>query len=169
MAPQENIVMEGVRIMFRNFSGKADRYNREGDRNFAVVLDPKVAASMERDGFKVKTLQAREEGDDPQHILKVVVKYRNQAGEKIRPPRVVMITSRGRTNLGEDEVSALDWADIVNVDLIIRPFEWTMSEGRSGIAAYLQSIYVTIQEDPLEAKYAEVDENHQTPDGPQFQ
>jgi hypothetical protein len=169
MAVQENIVMEGVRILFRNFSGKADRYNREGDRNFSVILEPKVAAAMERDGFNVKTLQAREEGDDPQQVLKVVVKYRNLAGEKIKPPRVVMITSRGRTNLGEDEVGALDWADITNVDLIIRPFEWKMSEGRTGISAYLQSIYVTIQEDPLEAKYAELDEKHQDPESPQFQ
>jgi hypothetical protein len=163
MAQNDNIVMEGVRILFRNFSGKADRYNREGDRNFSVLLEPELAKQMEKDGFNVKVLQPREEGDEPQAYLKVTVKYRNLQGEKIKPPRVVMITSRGRTNLGEDEVGALDWADIVNVDLIIRPFEWKMSEGRTGISAYLQSIYVTIQEDPLEAKYADLDAPHDAP------
>lgn len=158
--PLENIVMEGVRIIFRNFSGKADQYNREGDRNFSVLLDPDTAAAMERDGFNVKVLHPREEGDLPQPYLKITVKYRNMAGEKIKPPRVVMITSKGKTQLDEDSIEALDWADIQNVDLIVRPFEWEMGKGKDakhGVAAYLQSIYVTINEDPLEKKYSGVD------------
>jgi hypothetical protein len=68
-----------------------------------------------------------------------------------------MVTSRGRTNLGEAEVDLLDWADITNVDLIVRPYEWTVS-GKSGIKAYLQAIYVTIEEDALELKYADLDQ-----------
>jgi hypothetical protein len=66
-----------------------------------------------------------------------------------------LITSRGRTNLGEDAVEMLDWADILNVDLIVRPYEWNVN-GKTGIKAYLQSIYVTIQEDALEQKYSEL-------------
>lgn len=159
----KNVTMEGVRIIFRNFSGKEGQYNREGDRNFAVLLDPKVAKQMERDGWNVKTLMPREEGDEPQPYLTVAVNYKG------RPPRVVMITSRGRTNLDEDTVGALDWADIINVDLIVRPYEWAVS-GKSGIKAYLQSIYVTIQEDPLELKYAAMDQasNDGTPGGIAF-
>jgi hypothetical protein len=68
-----------------------------------------------------------------------------------------MITSRGRTHLDESSVETLDWVDILNVDLIVRPYEWNVN-GRGGIKAYLQSLYVTIEEDPLEIKYSELEQ-----------
>jgi hypothetical protein len=152
--PSDNtVLMEGVRIIFRNFTGKEGQYNREGDRNFAVLLDDPIAIQMAEDGWNVKWLKPREDDEDEkeQAYLPVSVKF-----DKGRPPRVVMITSRGRTNLGEELVELLDWADITNVDLIVRPYEWTVS-GKTGIKAYLQSLYVTIEEDALEKKYAELD------------
>lgn len=146
------VLMEGVRIIFRNFAGKEGQYNREGDRNFAVLLDDQVATTMAEDGWNIKMLRPRdeEEEENPQAYLPVSVNFKG------RPPRIVLITSRGRTNLDESQIEMLDWADIVNVDLIVRPYEWTVN-GKSGIKAYLQSIYVTIDEDPLEIKYSELD------------
>src|SRR5580765_6475585 len=152
--PQDNtVLMEGVRIIFRNFAGKEGQYNREGDRNFAVLLDERVATDLATDGWNVKWLKPREdaEGEDPQAYLQVSVNFKG------RPPRIVLVTSRGRTNLDEGSVEMLDWADILNVDLIVRPYEWTVNE-KSGIKAYLQSIYVTIEEDALEIKYSELDQ-----------
>ena len=151
-AVDNTVMMEGVRIIFRNFSGKEGQYNREGDRNFAVLLDEPTAEAMAADGWNVKMLKPRDDDEDavPQAYLPVAVNYKG------RPPRIVMITSRNRTNLGEDHVDTLDWVDIINVDLIVRPYEWTVN-GKSGIKAYLQSMYITIQEDPLEAKYSELD------------
>lgn len=154
MADSNNVVMEGVRIVFRNFAGKESEFNREGDRNFAVLLDDEIANVMLQDGWNIKRLKPREdadEGEGEQAYLPVKVAF-----GKGRPPRVVQITSRGRTNLGEDEVEMLDWVDIRNVDLIVRPYHWNVN-GKTGISAYLQSLYVTIEEDELEQKYAEMD------------
>lgn len=153
MPPQDNtVIMEGVRIIFRNFSGKEGQYNREGDRNFAVLLDDNIATAMAEDNWNVKWLKPREgeEDETPQAYLPVSVNFKG------RPPRIVLVTSRGRTNLDESSIEMLDWADILNVDLIVRPYEWIVND-KSGIKAYLQSIYVTIEEDPLEIKYSEVD------------
>ena len=147
----KNVIMEDVRIIFRNFAGKEGQYNREGDRNFAVLLDDDVATAMAQDGWNVKWLKAREEGDTEQPYLAVSVNFKG------RPPQVVMITSRGRTHLGEDEVELLDWADIKMVDMIIRPYDWAVN-GKTGIKAYLQAIYVTIEEDALQLKYAGIDD-----------
>jgi hypothetical protein len=151
-ANDNTVMMEGVQIIFRNFAGKEGQYNREGDRNFAVLLDEKIAGAMAEDGWNIKWLRPRseEEGEEPQAYLPISVNFKG------RPPRIVMITSRGRTNLDEDTVETLDWADIINVDLIVRPYEWTVNQ-KSGIKAYLQALYVTIEEDALERKYAEMD------------
>jgi hypothetical protein len=126
-------------------------YNREGDRNFGVLLDEQLAKEMSEDGWNVKWLKPREEGEPEQAYIQVSVNFKG------RPPRVVMISSRGRTNLGEHEVELLDWADISTADLIMRPYEWAVND-KHGIKAYLQSIFVTIEEDALELKYAEIDD-----------
>lgn len=155
MADNDNtVLMEGVRIVFRNFAGKEGQYNREGDRNFAVLLDDSTAEAMTVDGWNVKWLKPREDDEEEtqQAYLPVSLSF-----EKGRPPRVVMITSRGRTNLSGEDVELLDWADITNVDLIVRPYGWEVS-GKTGVKAYLQSLYVTIEEDALERKYAELDQ-----------
>lgn len=147
-----NVTVEGARILFRNFAGKEGQYNREGDRNFALLLDEDVAARMAEDGWNIKYLKPREEGDARQAMVSVSVKF-----DGARPPAVTMITSRGRTPLDEEMVEILDWADIANVDVIVRPYHWNVN-GQTGVKAYLKTIFVTIQEDELELKYADVPE-----------
>jgi hypothetical protein len=143
------LIMEDARIVFRNFAGAEGMYNREGDRNFCVLLEDDLAADMLADGWNIKRLKPREGEETGTAYIQVSV------GFKGRPPRIVMITSRGRTDLGEDECVLLDWADINKVDLIIRPYHWNVN-GRTGVKAYLKSIFVVIQEDYLELKYADV-------------
>jgi hypothetical protein len=145
-----NVKLEGTRILFRNFAGAANRMNAKGNRNFNVVLTQELAEEMEQDGWNVKYLAPREEGEMPLPILKVKVSF------DVKPPRIVMVTSRGRTQLGEDEVSLLDAAEIENVDLIVNPYRWTDDDNVEHITAYVKSLYVKIREDELELKYADV-------------
>lgn len=157
MADDNTIVFENARIAFRNFAGKEGKYNAAGQRNFCLLLEPELAEQMANDGWNIKLLKERDEGEPRQAYLEVTVGYKG------RPPRVVMITSRGRTDLGEDEVEVMDWADIANVDLIIRPYNWQVNDA-SGIKAYLKSMFVTINEDELELKYSDVPQaGHQSP------
>lgn len=149
--PSSTVTIENARIIFRNFAGKEGQYNREGDRNFAVLLDTDVANAMAEDGWNIKWLKPREEDEEQQAYVQVSVAYKG------RPPRIVMVTSRGRTTLGEDLVEVLDWVDIANVDLILNPYEWSVN-GKTGVKAYLKSLFITILEDELEQKYADVPE-----------
>lgn len=145
------VVMEGVRLIFRNFRGEGGPYNQEGARNFGVILPDDIAEAMAADGWNVKYLQPRDEEEEQTPWLAVKVRY-----DVGRPPKIMLITDRGKTALTENTVDTLDWADITNVDLIVRPFPYDIG-GRQGIAAYVQSMYVTIEEDALEKKYAELD------------
>lgn len=148
-----NITLEGVRIMFRNFSGLPSQFNAAGNRNFCVVLeDPELVHRLESDGWNIRWLKPLDPDDEPKAYLQVKVSFPRE-GSKARPPKIVMVTSRGNTILDEETVSLLDTAEIANVDMIIRPYNWEM-QGRTGVKAYLNSIYVTIVEDELEKKYA---------------
>lgn len=140
------VLIEDAELIYRNFSGREGPYNLPGSRNFCVVLDPVIADQLVADGWNVRLTKVQEEGDDGRPYLPV------QIGYKIRPPRVVLITSRGRTTLDESMIEILDWVDIRTADLIANPSHWDVG-GKSGIKAYLKTLFVTIEEDYLEQKY----------------
>lgn len=148
--PRE-VTLEGVRITYRNFQGRADTFNQAGRRNFVVLLDDDTAGVMKKEGWNVKVLAPRDEADTPQAILKVNVKYDGKGA----PPRVYLVTTRGKTMLDADSVRVVDFAEIENVDLVIRPWNYDIN-GSQGISAYLKSIYVTMHEDDLDRKYHDV-------------
>jgi hypothetical protein len=154
MSSDQNVMMEGVRIIFRNFEGKEGPYNKAGERNFAVLLPPPIAEAMAADGWNVKWLKPREDEVDEvepdQPYLPVSLRY------DVFPPHVVLVTSRNRTTLDETQVEMLDYSDIINVDLIVRPHNWNVN-GKTGIKAYVKTMFVTIEEDALVQKYAELD------------
>lgn len=145
----KTFMVEDAQLLFRNFSGNEGRYNAEGEKEFSVILDEKTAKEMLRDGWNVKYLEAREEGEPNTPYVTVKVSF------KVRPPNVVMITSTARTKLNDDSIGVLDWADILKCDLIGRGYEWEVG-GKQGVKAYLQTMFVTVQEDALEAKYADI-------------
>jgi hypothetical protein len=150
----DDVTMEGVQIRIRNFTGKEGTYNVKGQRNFLVLLNDDVADAMLEDGWNVKYLKPRDEDERPQPFLKVKVNFDSEP-----KPRVVLVTTRNKTTLSEEDAYILDWADIVSSDLIINPYQWTRDDGRSGITAYLRAGYFTINENELDLKYADVPEN----------
>lgn len=156
MARAKNICIEGARIIFRNFKGKGDRYNPEGRRTFGVIIDNEAAQDLLDEGWHIKFLKPREEGEEPQAYLPVRVNY------KTSPPALYLVTKKRKTLLSEDMVGTLDNAELENVDLVISPYYWSMpnKDGTedTGITAYIKTGYFKIVEDAFYDKYASYDD-----------
>ena len=148
-APKGILQIDDARIIYRNFSGAPSKFNREGDRNFAVVIDDEdICDALVNDGWNVKIKPPREEGDNPFMFLPIKIKFND------RGPRVYLKTGRNVNKLDEETVSILDNVDILSVDLDVRPYVWVVS-GKEGRTAYLQSMQVEQEIDRFAERFAE--------------
>ena len=136
-APRSILQIDDAKIIYRNFAGVGSKFNREGDRNFAVLIeDEALAEQLTNDGWNVKIKLPRDEDDSPFMYLPVKVKF-NERG-----PSAYLKIGRNMTRLDEESIACLDKIDILSVDLDIRPFDWEVN-GKVGRTAYLQAIRVT--------------------------
>ena len=153
-APRNILQIDDARICFRNFRGESGKFNKEGDRNFALIIpDEEMAEALQNDsnqygaGWNVKIKPPREDGDEPFMYLSVKVKFND------RGPKIYLESGRNRVRLDEESVSMLDEIDILSVDLDIRPYDDEIN-GRPFRAAYLQSMVVKQNLDRFEARFA---------------
>ena len=148
-APRGILQIDDARIVFRNFRGEGGPYNREGDRNFALVIPTEeMADELVAEGWNVKKKDPREEGDDPFIFLPVKIKFND------RGPHVYLKTGDVSNKLDEESVGCLDDIDIRSVSMDIRPYDWEVN-GKTGRTAYLQSMEVVQEIDRFAARYAE--------------
>lgn len=153
-APRNILQIDDARIIFRNFRGEGGKFNKEGDRNFALIIpNEEMAEALQNDvnqygaGWNVKIKPPREEGDEPFMYLPVKVKFNN------RGPVVYLQSGNNRVKLTEETIDMLDEIDIRSVDLNIRPYDDEIN-GKPFRAAYLQSMYVTQEIDRFAARFA---------------
>ena len=151
----DNLSIEDAKIIYRNFAGRQSQYNRAGDRNFSVIIDnDEDAQRLINDGWNLSILKARDEDEPDRYKLKVNVKYDDKY--RYRNPKVYLHTKKNwkGTILDAETVGTLDFADILSIDLIIRPYVWEIN-GKSGVSAYLKTMHVMIDEDEFAYKYSE--------------
>ena len=148
-APKGIVQIDDARIIFRNLSGEGSKYNREGDRNFSLLIDnQEVADALIDAGWNVRIKPPREEGEAPFMHLPVKVKFND------RGPNVYLRTGDKQISLNERTVGMLDRVDIRSVDLDIRPYDWER-DGETGRSAYLHSMRVYQEVDRFAERFAE--------------
>ena len=151
--------IDDARITYRNFAGRGDKFTREGDRSFSLIIpNEEICEALINDknkygvGWNVKIKPPREEGDDPFMHMKVKVKFND------RGPNVYLQSGRNKVRLDEHSVGCLDEIYIDHVDLDIRPYD-DIVQGSPFRAAYLQSILVVqdLSRDRFAREYEEDD------------
>ena len=148
-APRGILQIDDARIIYRNFAGAGSKYNREGDRNFAVIIPEKeMADALIAEGWNVKIKPPRDEDEDPFMFLPIKVKFND------RGPNAYLQTGARMNRLDEESIACLDDVDIISVDMDVRPYDWEVN-GKAGRTAYLQSIKVVQEVDRFAARYAE--------------
>lgn len=145
---KENISIENATIMYKNFSGKPDpKFNRNGKRHFTVAIDDFDAAKrFMEDGWNIKEVRNEDE-EIIGYRLQVTVQYSEYSA-----PTVLIKKRTGVEYLNEDTVGLVDNMDIRTADVVIRPYNWEVN-GKTGVAAYLKAIYLTLDEDEFAHKY----------------
>ena len=139
--------IEDARIIYRNFAGIGSKYNRDGDRNFAVIIpNQEIADELIADGWAVKIKPPRDEDDSPFMYLPVKVKFNN------RGPAAYVKSGNSVQRLNKDTIGMLDEIDIQSVDMDLRAYDWEVN-GKTGRSAYLQAINVIQNIDRFGAQY----------------
>lgn len=146
---RKNILeIEDARIIYRNFEGVASKFNREGDRNFAVIVpNDEIKDILVEAGWNVKIKPPRDEDDTPFMFIPVKVKFNN------RGPAAYLRSGETVTRLNEETIGILDEIDIQSVSMDLRPYDWDVN-GKTGRTAYLQAIDVIQNIDRFGDMYA---------------
>ena len=146
-APKDILQIDDARIIFKNFEGRGDKFNREGDGNFSLLIeDPDTADALAERGWNVKIKPGRDEDEEPFMRLPVKVKFTEYG------PNVYLRTGDRVNKLDEESIGCLDNIDIESVSMDIRPYDWEVN-GRTGRTAYLQSMEVVQRIDRFAARY----------------
>ena len=152
------VQIDDARIIYRNFAGIGSKFNRDGDRNFSIVIpDQEAADALMNDvneygvGWNVRIKPPREEGDVPFMHLPVKIKFNG------RGPKIYLRSGDRTVELTEETVACLDDIDIASVDIDIRPYDDEFN-GKGFRSAYLQALHVTQEIDRFAARAQAVSE-----------
>lgn len=153
--PRENMLQfDHARLCFKNFKGEEGKYNRAGDRSFAIVVETEeqydaLKADLNKYdiGWNVQKKESKEAGGDPFMYLKVKLKFNDNG------PGVYLIAGNSRTKLNEHSVGILDDINILDVCVDVRPYDSEIS-GSPFRAAYVHAIQIVQDVDRFEAEFA---------------
>lgn len=151
---------------WRNFKGEGGPNNTPGNRNFTIGLDDEKAAELRSHGWPVRSKPDTRPGHEGEerHTLKVNVKYRTRDGREMKPPKIVVITRRNRTEYGENQVELLDFMEFSNVDVTLNAYPTVNSFTKEEmVGVSLMVMFATVEEDELTAEYNARWEDEDTP------
>lgn len=122
--PYTNVVVKNACIMFTNFAGEKDRFNM-GKPQFNLVLTEEAARDLQADGWNVRTMPAREEGESPTYMTNINVAFSDDGR---RNPTIKLYSSldgkRVCRRLSAETIGILDDIRLERINLRIGSFNY---------------------------------------------
>lgn len=149
------IDISNARIIWPNFSGRADKFNNDGKRNFNIIIpSEELKEDLVNDlnefgvGWNVKIRPPRDEYEDALLYMPVKLKF-NEWG-----PDVYLETGNNSVQLDEETIGMLDNIDIIDIDVMIRAYDDIGPSGNPFRVAYLQKMTVRQRADRYAERHA---------------
>ena len=162
--PAPKISIKRADVRFRNFAGAPTKFNAKGGvRDFVIVLDNYEDIQQLIDmGFNLKYFNKKDPADPDVPFLKVKVNFRfdEETGTKLISPHIYLVERDPsdpekivKKTLVTPSIAAIaDNADVEYYDVVITPYRWEVN-GNTGVAAYLDKMYMNLVIDEFESKY----------------
>lgn len=132
-----------AQLIFKNFSGAAKEYNKEGDKNFAIKIDPEFVAQLQNSknkegiGWNVKTFTPKADPQNPNKDLTPINYLKVKIGKGDIP---IQIELDGNIDRCVD-MNVLDSLYIEKADIDISAYD-SVVMGKSYRSAYLKGMKV---------------------------
>ena len=146
-----------------NFAGRITDRNPNGRRQFSwKIPTDELAEQLKADGWNVWYTKESEKYGESRPCIDVEIRYHQEKELQYLNPKIYKVTSKKKTLLTEDLVADLEKDEIIDIDLWINPSYWNVN-GKSGIKAYVDTMWITVEEDDTIEKYAHLDEVEELP------
>ena len=94
IGPRGILQIDDAKIVYRNFKGEGSKYNREGDRNFSLIIpNREIADKLIEEGWNVKIKPSNNDEEDEFITLPVKVKFND------RGPQVFIVSGESHRKL----------------------------------------------------------------------
>ena len=150
---KEELVQDDAQFKWLNFSGRPTKFNPEGgDKSFGLfIADFKVAEELEKNRWNIKWTDEQDEGEPGRPYVSVAVGY------NWKPPTIFTVINGKKKHIDESIVGELDGMEFLKVDVFVTGSEWGFND-KGGIKAWLRTMYAFVNPDPLQLKYADLED-----------
>ena len=147
MAQTNTVTLNNVGIIFPNFAGRSDQYNKTGIRNFSVAISHETAEAMLADGFNVKFPKPNPEIDPDDDRRLPTLNITVSKDHDIIPYgiRIFLVDGENEQRVDNTNLDMLDGLDIDYANVKFCVYDWSVN-GTSGRKAYLQSLQIFLKD-----------------------
>ena len=147
MAQTNTVTLNNVGIIFPNFAGRSDQYNKTGIRNFSVTISNDTAEAMLADGFNVKFPKPNPEIDPDDDRRLPTLNITVSKDHDIIPYgiRIFLVDGENEQRVDNTNLDMLDGLDIDYANVKFSVYDWSVN-GTSGRKPYLQSLQIFLKD-----------------------